>query len=71
MEFGRRFGKSPRFEGTPGDLMYLSNASRAAALFGHPRVTLEEAVEMTANWMLAGGSSLGKPTHFESRDGKY
>jgi hypothetical protein len=24
-----------------------------------------------ADWVMRGGASLGKPTHFESRDGKF
>jgi len=71
LEFGRRFGREPRFAGSPGEGMYLSNAAEAAGLFGYPRVSLREALDLTADWMLAGGASLGKPTHFESRDGNY
>jgi hypothetical protein len=28
-------------------------------------------MEWTAAWIRAGGPSLNKPTHFESRDGKF
>jgi hypothetical protein len=27
--------------------------------------------EWIADWVRRGGESLGKPTHFESRDGRY
>jgi nucleoside-diphosphate-sugar epimerase len=70
-EFGRRFGKTPRFTGAEEAKVWLNNAAKAAALFGYPRVSLREALDLTASWMRAGGSSLGKPTHFEVRDGKY
>jgi hypothetical protein len=28
-------------------------------------------IAMTADWVRSGGGSLGKPTHFEARDGKF
>ncbi|MDR1933329.1 MAG: NAD(P)-dependent oxidoreductase [Spirochaetales bacterium] len=70
-EFGLRFGKTPVFTGTEQDRVWLTNAAKAASLFGYPRVTLTQAIDITAEWMLAGGSSLNKPTHFEARDGRY
>ncbi|MCX7788518.1 MAG: NAD(P)-dependent oxidoreductase [Spirochaetes bacterium] len=71
LEFGKRFGKIPRFEGYEGDRMYLSNAGVAASLFGYPRVTLVEMIDLVAEWVAKGGASLGKPTHFEVVDGKF
>lgn len=70
-EFGKRFGKTPRFEGTEGNRMYLSNAGLAASLFGYPKVTLVEMIELVARWVAEGGVSLGKPTHFEVVDGRF
>jgi len=70
-EFGQRFGKTPMFEGVEGNRMYLSNAAQAASLFGYPRVSLLEMIELVAQWVKGGGASLGKPTHFEVVDGKF
>ena len=28
-------------------------------------------IDWVADWVARGGASLGKPTHFETRDGKY
>jgi hypothetical protein len=28
-------------------------------------------IEWTADWVRRGGATLGKPTHFESRDGSF
>jgi nucleoside-diphosphate-sugar epimerase len=72
-EFGQRFGREPLFAGEErcDSRGYLANAARSFALFGYPSVTLAEMIDMTAEWIAAGGSSLGKPTHFESTDGKY
>jgi hypothetical protein len=49
----------------------LFDASLSYEWFGPPRVTIPEMVEATAAWVLAGGSTLGKPTHFEVRDGAF
>ncbi|HEY9054690.1 MAG TPA: NAD(P)-dependent oxidoreductase [Rectinemataceae bacterium] len=71
--FGARFGKPPVFQGEerPDTRTYLSNAAVSFRLFGYPRIGLEEMIDLTAEWMKAGGSSLGKPTHFEVKDGTY
>ena len=53
-----------------GDAL-LSNASRAIELLGQPSVSLEDMLRWTAHWVMRGGRSLNKPTHFEVRDGKY
>ena len=41
------------------------------ALFGYPAVPIHTLVKWQAEWILAGGRSLGKPTHFEERKGSY
>ena len=38
---------------------------------GQPRVNAEQLIEWVADWVKRGGQNLGKPTHFEVRDGKY
>jgi nucleoside-diphosphate-sugar epimerase len=69
--FGHRFGKSPNFTGTESKSALLSDASRCAELLGEPDITEERLIEMTADWFAAGGVTLGKPTKFERRDGKF
>jgi len=34
-------------------------------------VTIDEMVGRIADYLNAGGRLLGKPTHFEARDGKF
>jgi nucleoside-diphosphate-sugar epimerase len=71
-EFGRRFGKDPAFNGGgESGKAYLNDASLSFGLFGYPRMTLAEMIGIQAEWITAGGGSLGKPTHFETSDGNY
>lgn len=71
MEFGRRWGKEPEFEGREDDSALLSNAARCEAIFGAPETGISEMIDRVAEWVEQGGRSLHKPTHFESRDGKF
>lgn len=70
-EFGRRFGVAPAFEGEEGQTALLSNAARAHRLFGYPKVTLGQMIDWTAAWIAGGGAHWEKPTHFETRDGRF
>jgi hypothetical protein len=49
----------------------LSDTARAHALFGPPTVDAEMLIAWVADWVRRGGARLGKPTHFEVRDGTY
>jgi hypothetical protein len=70
-EFGRLMNKPPKFVGVEAPDALISNGSLGHKLFGFPRVTAAQMIEWIASWVMAGGASLGKPTHFETRDGKY
>jgi nucleoside-diphosphate-sugar epimerase len=70
-QFGRLLGREPKFCGEENGRGYLNNATKANGLFGNPSVPLSRIVEYTAQWIMAGGENLGKPTHFEAQDGKY
>jgi len=69
--FGRAFDVAPVFTGTEADTALLSDASKAVRWFGPPRVSLEKMIEWVAHWVKIGGPTLGKPTHFENRDGRF
>ena len=71
MEFGKRFGKKVQLTGKESATAWLVDTSAAHKLFGEPRVPLERMIDWQADWIARGGPSLGKPTHFETRDGKY
>ncbi|MDG1898073.1 MAG: NAD(P)-dependent oxidoreductase [Fuerstiella sp.] len=69
--FGDRFGCTPIIEGSEQPTAWLSNAAKAHALFGQPRISLTQMVQWVADWLDQGGETLGKPTHFEVRSGSY
>jgi nucleoside-diphosphate-sugar epimerase len=71
MEFGRRLGLEPLIEGEESPTALLSNASLCHKLFGYPSVTLGEMIERVAGWIASGGVTLGKPTRFEERAGRF
>ncbi|GGG35627.1 epimerase [Caldovatus sediminis] len=68
---GERLGRAPAFEGTEAPDALLSNAARAFRCFGYPRVPLLRMVDWVADWVARGGRTLGKPTRFEVRDGRF
>lgn len=70
-EFGRLFGKPVTFLGAEASDALISNAQLSHRLFGYPRVSVQQMLHWIADWVSRGGASLGKPTHFEVRDGKY
>lgn len=69
--FGEMFGKPVQIEGQEAPDALLSNPYRSFIDLGVPFINDEELVEWVAAWVSRGGESLGKPTHFESRDGKF
>lgn len=69
--FGRIFGVEPEFLHQEQETALLSNASEAVRLFGPPRVSVQQMIELAAAWIDAGGKTLNKPTHFQERDGKF
>ncbi|MGD0092474.1 MAG: NAD(P)-dependent oxidoreductase [Planctomycetota bacterium] len=70
-EFGRLLGKKPKIIGTEAPDAALADGGLAHRLFGYPRVSAGQIVRWTADWVQRGGETLGKPTHFEARDGNY
>ena len=68
---GQRLGVEPRLVGSEAPTAWLVDCDQAFRLFGPPLVGLETLLDWTADWVRRGGASLGKPTHYEARDGKY
>ena len=70
-ELGEILGKKPIFENEPGTDAYLNDASLAMETFGYPAVSAKTLIRWQAEYILDGGRTLDKPTHFEERKGKY
>lgn len=70
-QFGERFGRAPVLAGSEAPTAWLLDTGEAQRLFGAPRVPLATMIDWVADWVARGGPSLGKPTHFSTRDGKY
>lgn len=70
-EFGKAFGKEPQFQFEAEATALLNNASECHRLFGYPRTTIREIIEVTATWLQNGGEEFGKPTHFQERKGQF
>jgi nucleoside-diphosphate-sugar epimerase len=68
---GNRLGAEPIFTGSEAPSALLVDCSEADRLFGAPEIGLDAMLDWTADWIKRGGASLGKPTHYEARDGKY
>lgn len=70
-QFGLLMNKQALFENEVQPTALLNNASEAHKLFGYPRVTIREMLEMTVSWLQGGGKISNKPTHFQERKGQF
>lgn len=70
-EFGKLFGKTPRFINEEQSTALLSNAAESVRLFGDERVTIKQMIELIAEWIKQGGKIIDKPTHFQERQGQF
>jgi nucleoside-diphosphate-sugar epimerase len=70
-EFGQLMNKQARFVGSESPDALLSNGTLGHNLFGYPRITVKQMIQWIADWIVNGRATIGKPTHFEARDGKF
>jgi hypothetical protein len=71
LEFGKLLHVPPVFLGVEAPTALLNNAGQAFQLFGAPKVKTHQLITWIADWISEGGETLGKPTRYEVRDGKY
>jgi hypothetical protein len=69
--FATRFGVSLDLRGAEAPDALLSDSDLCRRLFGPPRLGADQLIDLTARWLTSGGPTLDKPTHFESRDGRF
>jgi nucleoside-diphosphate-sugar epimerase len=70
-KLGARLGRDPIIIGTEQRTAWLTDTSQAVKLFGLPTVDTERLIAWTADWVARAMPSLGKPTKYEVRDGRY
>jgi nucleoside-diphosphate-sugar epimerase len=70
-QFGKMLGLTPKFINEENPTSFLSNAAESFRLFGYPKVTLKQMMEVILEWLNEGGKTINKPTHFSERKGKY
>lgn len=71
IQFGQRFGRAPVLTGQEAPTAWLSDASESVRLFGAPETPVSRMIDLISEYLTRGGALLGKPTHFEARDGKF
>lgn len=70
-KFGELLGRTPVFVNEESETALLSNAGRLFNLFGYPTIVLEQMIAWIAQWVKNAGPTLNKPTHFETRTGRF
>ena len=63
--------KKVTFTGIENETALLGNTELSYKLLGKPKISTDKVIEWTAKWIEQEKRLLGKPTHFEVRDGKY
>jgi nucleoside-diphosphate-sugar epimerase len=69
--FGALLGSAPIFSGSETETALLGNAAKLCTALESPATPMESILPWIAEWVKHGGHDLGRPTHFEVRDGKY
>jgi hypothetical protein len=70
-KLGARLGREAIIVGAEEPTAWLTDTSQAVKLFGLPIVDTAQLIAWTADWVTRSMPSLGKPTKYEVRDGRY
>ena len=68
---GARLGREPIIVGKEEPTAWLTDTSQAVKMFDLPIVDTDQLIKWTADWVARSMPSLGKPTKYEVRDGRY
>jgi hypothetical protein len=71
LRFGELMNRPPKIVGEEAETALLSNPTRIISKLGEPPTPIDMVIKWTAHWIMSSGRLLGKPTHFEEREGKY
>lgn len=70
-ELGEHMSMAPLFSESETGTALIGDPSRICQALGRPGTRFAQVLKWTADWVRKGGRTLGKPTHFEVRDGVY
>ena len=70
-QLGQLMGREPILVGEEAETALLGNAQQLFGHLGPPVTSASQIVEWVAAWVMKGGPTLGKPTKYEARDGKF
>ena len=70
-KLGTRLGRTPIIVGKEEPTAWITDTSQAVRMFDRPIVDSEKLIDWTADWIARSMPSLGKPTKYEVRDGRY
>lgn len=70
-QLAERLGRPVEFVGEESSTALLNDASISHERYGSPETSVAQMLDNVADWVNRDGESLGKPTGFEVRDGKF
>ena len=70
-QFAQKFSKKVNFTGRESDTALLNNPRKICERLGGPPTALPMMIDWVSGWVCQGGRDLGRPTHYEVRDGGY
>ncbi len=70
-QFGQIFNKKPNFVNEEQPTALLSNSAKMMKIFGEPNVSLKQMIDLIGQWVIQGGATKNKPSHFQERKGQF
>jgi len=70
-ELGRLLDKPVHLTGSEAPDALLSDGKKGHRVLGKPQTGSAQMLRWTADWIRRGGETLGKPTEFQNREGKF
>jgi nucleoside-diphosphate-sugar epimerase len=71
IQLGELMGVEPMLEGQETATALLGNTQELVSLLGPPKVSSQDIIHWVSGWVMGEGRTLGKPTKYEARDGKF
>jgi len=70
-KFGKMFNKKPVFVNKEERTALLSDSSLFWKTFGGTDTDVDQMIKWIGNWLKKGNPTLNKPTHFETKNGRF